>query len=236
MKKLLKFIGVGSCFNTKDGNNSAFFIDEKLNRLVLIDCGETTFERINKFNLLTGIDDVFILITHLHTDHVGSLSSLIFYLNFVKNIKPTVCFPDKDIITYLDIVGVEHNLYNYVIPDNYYHLISFKQHHKDNINAYGYYFQYQNYKVYYSGDSKTINDEVLDMFNNKKITEFYQDTSKYLNDVHMHISQVEQLFEPGVRSKVTLMHLDDDEEKDIAFKLGFSVARNIGDYNEKSKM
>lgn len=40
----LSFIGRGAAFNSKEGNNSAFFIEN--NQLFLIDCGENIYERI----------------------------------------------------------------------------------------------------------------------------------------------------------------------------------------------
>lgn len=75
---LLKFIENGSCFNTDFGNNSTYYIDKKNQSLLLIDCGESIFERIMKHKLLENIKDIDILITHMHTDHIGSLFSLLF--------------------------------------------------------------------------------------------------------------------------------------------------------------
>ncbi len=46
--KTLNFIGNGSCFNTDFGNNSAYYIDKEKKSLLLIDCGETVFERLMK--------------------------------------------------------------------------------------------------------------------------------------------------------------------------------------------
>ncbi len=44
--KVLNFIGNGSCFNTDYGNNSAYYMDKEKQSLLLIDCGESVFERI----------------------------------------------------------------------------------------------------------------------------------------------------------------------------------------------
>lgn len=91
----LKFIGNGSCFNTTFGNNSAYYIDEEKQSLLLIDCGESIFERIKKQKILEKVKDIYILITHMHTDHVGSLSSLLFFCEYRKGIIPTVIYPEK---------------------------------------------------------------------------------------------------------------------------------------------
>lgn len=118
---MLKFLGNGSCFNTKCGNTSAYYIEEakfkegKVRTLTLFDCGESVFEKIIEKNIIENIDFVRIFITHTHTDHIGSLSSLIFYLNFVMKIKPTILFPNNDVKKFLEITGVSENLYDYVI-------------------------------------------------------------------------------------------------------------------------
>ncbi len=43
---LLDFLGRGSAFNIKEGNNCAFIRIDK--ELILLDCGETVFEKIVK--------------------------------------------------------------------------------------------------------------------------------------------------------------------------------------------
>lgn len=232
MGNILKFLGTGSCFNTKAGNNSAYFIHNLggKKRLVLFDCGETVFARILELGLLKDIEEVFILITHLHTDHVGSLSSLIFYLHYVLNIKPVVCFPYNSVTLYLDLVGVDHELYEYVNTGNiYYDIQALNQNHSKKISAFGYLFKLDNNLIYYSGDSKSINPLVLDMFRdpNSNITEFYQDVTKYENDAHMNINDLVSIFSKEERKKITLMHFDDDELISIAKKYGFNVARKI---------
>ena len=56
--KSLNFIGNGACFNTDFGNTSAYYIDNKTHSLLLIDCGETVFERIMKHQLLERIKTI----------------------------------------------------------------------------------------------------------------------------------------------------------------------------------
>lgn len=86
MNQSLKFIGRGSAFNIKEENTSAYIKND--NTLLLIDCGETTFKNILKLNLLDNVENIYVLITHLHSDHVGSLSSLIYYCyNLDINVK-----------------------------------------------------------------------------------------------------------------------------------------------------
>lgn len=83
-EQTLKFLGRGSMFNVKEGNTSAFWKDNTGKHMVLIDCGGTIFKRIVELNLLSGVHDLSILITHTHSDHIGSLSDLVHYCKFVK--------------------------------------------------------------------------------------------------------------------------------------------------------
>lgn len=80
----LKFLGRGSMFNIKEGSNSAYWKDYSNTTMILIDCGCTTFQRIESLNILDGVKELVILITHSHSDHIGSLSDLLFYCKFVK--------------------------------------------------------------------------------------------------------------------------------------------------------
>ena len=91
----LKFLGRGAAFNPKEGNNSAYFIENK--ELFLLDCGEGIFERIIKNNTLNDIDKVNILITHTHSDHVGSIGSLIMYCFYIKKTKTNIILPADEL-------------------------------------------------------------------------------------------------------------------------------------------
>ena len=80
---MLKFLGIGSCFNFDMGNTSAYYIDNKEKTMLLFDCGETVFSELGKKGLLSDLEKATVIITHLHSDHVGSLPSLIFYFHYV---------------------------------------------------------------------------------------------------------------------------------------------------------
>lgn len=73
----LHFLGRGNSSNVKEGNTSAYFIENQ--HLFLIDCGETTFTKLLLLKKLENIKEIHIMITHTHSDHIGSLSSLLMY-------------------------------------------------------------------------------------------------------------------------------------------------------------
>ena len=233
------FLGIGSCFNTKLFNTSAYTISKEngKNTLILFDCGETVFERLIELKLLENIQDIKVYITHLHSDHVGSLPSLIFYAHFVLNIKPTIYFPSDEITSLLELSGVNDDLYiheNAYEKENIFYAV--KQKHAKELNCFGYLFNLDNNWIFYSGDSNELNIEVFNLLNKRTISsserfpkdiiisEFYQDTTRYTNSAHLNVHNLAKLVPENYRNKITCMHFDDDETINIALSYGFKVA------------
>lgn len=77
----IRFLGTGGAFQVDQGNSAA--VVEIRDRTFLVDCGHSVFPRLVKTGLSETIDAI--LITHLHDDHVGSLSSYILYHNLILN-------------------------------------------------------------------------------------------------------------------------------------------------------
>jgi ribonuclease BN (tRNA processing enzyme) len=75
----ISFVGTGGGFDVSMVNSSAI-INCGSTRF-LVDCGYNVFPKLVEQDLVKDIDAV--LITHLHDDHVGSLSILIFYATLV---------------------------------------------------------------------------------------------------------------------------------------------------------
>lgn len=228
----LKFLGRGSAFNTKEGNTSAYI--KEGNNLLLIDCGENIFDRIMKVNLLDGIEKVDVLITHLNSDHVGSLSSLIYYCYYIKKFKATVYFPELELKTLLDLMG--HNgEYNFEFLCD-----SHKQHitddikveplitsHIDIMNCYAYLINTKNRYIYYSGDSSVM--EVAWGMNFDDFDEIYQDTCSvdYYGNVHLSLKKLCESVPEKYRHKVYCMHIDKDELIENAKNEGFNVVEVV---------
>ncbi len=99
----IKFLGTGGAFQTEKGNSAAIVTLNDKN--ILIDCGFTTFQTLQEKNLTGSID--YILITHLHGDHVGSLPSFLAYCDVVHEKLPEIIYPSealrKDIDHFLEI-------------------------------------------------------------------------------------------------------------------------------------
>jgi len=237
---MLNFIGRGSAFNTKEGNNCAYI--KKGEHLLLIDCGSSTFGRLIEANLLDGIKRITVLITHLHPDHVGSLGDLIFYSYYniapmferkVKVLAPTPII--ENVREVLNLTGVEPNTYNSdkassmhgfdfdEVGINYAAPITVE--HAEELQCFGYILIGNEQIIYYSGDSNTINEITLDMLKDGIITHFYQDTCKadYEGNVHLSLRKLTELIPYGLRNKVYCMHLDEKFDEQEAKDLGFNV-------------
>lgn len=234
---MLKFIGCGNAFNTKLGNNCAYI--KKENVLFLIDCGSSTFSRIQQNNLLTDVDEICVLLTHTHNDHVGSLGDLIFYgyYSVGKPKKPNVHIfaPSAiNIRALLKKMGVQENVYTLTefkqsseIQLNHFHL-SFEcipVKHVKHLNCFGYIIHYESKTIYYSGDCYEIPNSILKKLHNGEFDQFYQDTCQadFEDNVHLSLRKLDECIEKEVRHLVFCMHLDEGFHREEANALGFNV-------------
>lgn len=89
----IRFLGTGGAFHVDQGNSAALV---RFNGLcVLLDCGHSVFPNLVKKGLAEEVDAI--LVTHLHDDHVGSLSSMLLYHQLVLQKGPaTVIVPNSD--------------------------------------------------------------------------------------------------------------------------------------------
>lgn len=224
---MLKFLGIGSCFNPLRGYTSAFYLDENEKHLYLFDVGGNIYERIIRHKLLEDVNYVTIIITHGHSDHMGSLPEIIFHLNIINNMIPDIVYPDKRYIKdRLISDAVQHGCYNLLTPSEckYFKIKEYKQKHNNLIDAYGYLFELNDKLVYFSGDTHTIQDEVVKLLKAGKLDYMYHEVTKYHNFAHTHIDELKKAIPKKYRDKVTCMHFD-DEVMVIAQKVGFNIPK-----------
>lgn len=81
----INFLGIGSAWNINEDDTSAYI--KKDSQMILIDCDESIARKIIKEDLLFDINELYILISHTHSDHIGSIGTLLFYSKYNKNIK-----------------------------------------------------------------------------------------------------------------------------------------------------
>lgn len=80
-----RFVGVGGAFEPAVGN-SALWLPDFHGENVLLDCGFTVYPKLAALGLDGAVDAL--LVTHLHADHVGSLTNLVF-ANWFRNQRRT---------------------------------------------------------------------------------------------------------------------------------------------------
>lgn len=236
---MLKFIGTGSAFNTKLGNNSAYI--KEGNTLFLIDCGSANFHTMKESGLLDDVEHIHVYITHTHADHVGSLADLIFYMYYAKG-KPkkrvTVysrfsIYVDK----FLEFNGVTKGVYKYhamsedeiiEIEDLGIGFLTYKTTHVDELPSYGLIIDdYINNKfAVYTGDTNTLTENINKMFEESNLDFLYVDTCSqdYDGNVHLSLFKLHQTVKKEHRHKVYCMHIDEKFDKELARSLGFKVA------------
>ena len=231
----LKFLGIGGSDNQIQGNTSAFFVENRC--LFLIDCGENIFERILKVNLLENIDKIYLFITHTHSDHVGSIGSLLFHCYFAKNIELNIVVPSNtyhynDIKDLIRIYGARNEWYKIIDPKELenkfksFNKIEYMEtQHVIPIHSYGILFDTNNGIVYYSGDTKEINNIKNIIKSNRKIDKIYIDctTTNIEEPVHYYIGKANEEIDYSIRNKFYCMHFNKPKCIDIAKEYGFNV-------------
>lgn len=221
----LKFIGTGSAFNTELGNTSAYY--KSNGHMLLIDCGETVFAKIIELNLLEDVKEIDILITHLHSDHIGSLSTLIYYCKYKLNIPVSIYYPTNKLDTILKAMGHTEDDYLYLDreTDCIYNInfLPCSVEHTDK-PCYGYHINIDETHIWYSGDCSEFawEPEELELFD-----EIYQDTclADYEGNVHLSLRKLCEEIPERYRHKVYCMHLDDSLDLvRQALTAGFRIA------------
>ncbi|GIV23428.1 MAG: hypothetical protein KatS3mg025_1087 [Bacteroidia bacterium] len=80
----IAFIGAGGAHDIALGNSAALLRWE--GQTFLLDCGFTVYPRLVEKGLVEKIDAI--CITHLHDDHIGSLSALLYHRHFLSKLPP----------------------------------------------------------------------------------------------------------------------------------------------------
>ena len=232
----LKFLGRGSGLNPKEGNTSAYF--EYKNNLFIFDCGGDVAGKLIQKGLLENKDRITVFITHVHDDHAGSLSTLIYYCKYILNKKPIIVCPcPSGLGEILKLEGVQ--------PEDYERItfrMSFNKRFKDlfirllvadvvhgNMSAYSYAIEFlDGYYIYYSGDTdSTMHFLLSDLINNVKPDHLllYHEACMYECPVHTSICRLYGLVPEMYRSSTYLMHIDSNFDEEYAKSLGFNVVQ-----------
>ena len=229
----LKFLGKGAAFYPVLGNTSAYFIYDK--NLFLIDCGESVFKKVYEKDLFSEIDNLYVFITHTHSDHIGSLSSLILYCSHKFDIKTKIVIPKEN--KYLDSIknilngmGVDEDAYEFINDidlDNKFDLFDNIRYvettHSDHITSYSIIFEKDNRVIYYSGDTNELDTVKSIIHGDKNIDKIYIETCSERLDSHIYYEDLLEVIPKNLRDRVYCMHLDTMDIVDKLEENGFKI-------------
>lgn len=220
----LNFLGMGSAFNPAMDNTSAWFTEG--GTFYLLDCGETVFGKIWNLEEFKQAHRIAVILTHMHCDHVGSLGTLLSYCAIVVNKPVEILYPSHVIRTFLALVGIAPSFFIHhdTCPSSW--NVQFRPtrvDHAEDMECYGYTFAFGGKRLYYSGDSSNIPNEVLTQLLDGNIDVVFQDTSLTENEHHCPLAVLEASVPSIYRHKVIAMHLPDHESIDAIQAKGFRV-------------
>lgn len=224
----LKFLGNGNAFNPYKSHNCAYF--EKGANIVMLDCGADILKKIIRSGMLDGtIESFSIFITHLHSDHVGSLEPLITYFyHYVNDVELTVYYPNPHRLRkLLKLLGLNKPVKIKRIPKELFGMIVDFEKQKHIKGSYGYYFYYGEDSFFYSGDTGRISKRAVAELERGKIARIYHEVSNGDSKKHTSLERLNAAIPESLREKVTCMHFSSEELEMRCRREGYKISKEI---------
>jgi len=231
----LNFLGRGAGFNPAEGSTSAYFIEN--GELFLIDSGESVFRILLERKILDSVSGFNMFITHTHSDHVGSLGSLILYARMVKKLTVNIIIdahmgylPKLRVL--LGIFGLTESMYRFSDAstlDNKYSAFKkvryIKTNHCDELDSCGILFETEQGLVFYSGDMRDPAPLLELLASGSPIDKIYVDSNNdpVPNMHHISIHVLNDIIPPELKPKTHCMHINNSRCAEEARSCGFSV-------------
>lgn len=148
-----RFVGTGGVFDYKFGNSSLIIdVPER----VLIDIGPLAYPKLAEHEILETID--YLLLTHLHGDHVGGIFQYIFHNKGKLGRPARILFQNEgyrdEIANLLDAMSIPKTHYEFVPLSSLPQItaIDTTGKHAEGVTSFGFLFRLDKNIVYYSGD------------------------------------------------------------------------------------
>ena len=229
----LNFLGRGAGFNPAEGSTSAYFIDN--GSLFLIDCGESVFRTLLDRKIFDQLSGLNLFITHTHSDHVGSLGTMILYAHMIKKITVNIIVDENmaylpDIRVLLGIFGLTEKMYRFIdasVFDGRSSLFNrvryVKTKHCDELDSCGILFETDQGLVFYSGDMRDPGPLLEIIKSGAPIDKIFIDSNndREPNIHHISIHLLNTIVPPELKSKIHCMHIGGGSCAAEALSYGF---------------
>lgn len=234
----LKFLGIGSAFQTHLYNNTAFFIEGET--LFLLDCGETAFEQLKRQSFFENIEEIYVLFTHTHSDHIGGLGELVEHCEKKLNNKLNIVVPNKqanslytDINDLLTIFSLSSDKCNFMLPEELenkhesFQKVEFLPTNRAPMElgdkCYSLFFNTAEGPILYTSDSNDTK-YIKALVDTNSYSKIFADVTLTIPQVHLDLNLLNEIVPENQKEKVYCMHFDSPKCLEKAKELGFNIA------------
>lgn len=237
----LTFTGRGAMLYPSEGNTAAYF--EEGNNLFLFDCGEDVAAKLIRDGKLTKESEVYLFVTHTHSDHIGSVGTLQQYLYWICGKKLNIVYDFnleymKELKGILNGFGLVPSTYRMVLDmdlDNKFKSFNQIRYIESNhgdipISSSSIIIKTNEGNILYTGD--IADDKVIKYFigvSEDNVDKMYIDTSYTDSPVHLSIHKLNEIIPDYLRDKVYCMHINNKDILPIIEEYGFNLVRVFGE-------
>ena len=229
----LCFLGRGSAFCDRMGNTSAYLREG--GRMLLLDCGESVFHALMTRSALDGVTELYVAVSHTHSDHCGSLGTLLQYCIYGLHIPLTVVVPEDgayiaSLRQLLLLFGAKEDQIHFLPARELSGFSSFSSmrivptEHVPGMQAFSFVFETPAGGVFYSADTKTPAQLQDFIASHPDFEAAYMDSAEttYPGTVHYSVGELAEMIPPELRSRVFIMHMNSAACLTKGQALGFS--------------